>query len=80
MALLACPTGSIGSDAPTGLKEAQKTFPDPIEEEVSFCGFTSEKSFGAWSYFIHRPDGNVLMDSPRAVPVCWPAGAAGGSP
>ena len=68
-ALLACPTGSIGSDATEGLKEAQHAFPDPIEEEVSFCGFTSEKSFGAWSYFIQRPGGNVLMDSPRAVPV-----------
>ncbi len=68
-ALLACPTGSIGADAKAGLKEAQEGFPDPIEEEVSFCGFTSPKSFGAWSYFIRRPGGNVLVDSPRAVPV-----------
>jgi glyoxylase-like metal-dependent hydrolase (beta-lactamase superfamily II)/ferredoxin len=67
-ALLACPTGSIGTDSAEGLKEAQNGFPDPIEEEVSFCGFTSERSYGAWSYFIQRPDGNVLMDSPRAVP------------
>ncbi len=67
-ALLACPTGSIGTDAKAGLKEAQEGFPDPIEEEVSFCGFTSPKSFGAWSYFIRRPGGNVLVDSPRAVP------------
>ena len=68
MALLACPTGSIGTDDGAGLKAAQQAFPDPIEEEVSFCGFTSEKSFGAWSYLIQRPDGNVLVDSPRAVP------------
>ena len=67
-ALLSCPTGSIGTEGPAGIKEAQATFPDPIEDEVSFCGFTSEKSFGAWSYFIQRPGGNVLMDSPRAVP------------
>jgi len=67
-ALLACPTGSIGTDSADGLREAQNAFPDQIEEEVSFCGFTSEKSFGAWSYFIQRPGGNVLMDSPRAVP------------
>ena len=67
-ALLSCPTGSIGSDATAGLKEAQNSVPDPIEEEVSFCGFTSEKSFGAWSYFVQRPEGNVLVDSPRAVP------------
>jgi glyoxylase-like metal-dependent hydrolase (beta-lactamase superfamily II)/ferredoxin len=67
-ALLSCPTGSIGTDSTAGLKEAQSTFPDPIEDEVSFCGFTSEKSFGAWSYFIRRAEGNVLVDSPRAVP------------
>lgn len=67
-ALLACPTGSIGTDSAEGIREAQAAFPDPIEQEVSFCGFTSEKSFGAWSYFIQRPAGNILMDSPRSVP------------
>ena len=67
-ALLACPTGSIGTDDPAGIQEARDAFPDPIEEEVSFCGYTSERSFGAWSYFIQRPGGNVLVDSPRAVP------------
>ncbi|MDR3672018.1 MAG: MBL fold metallo-hydrolase [Holophaga sp.] len=67
-ALLACPTGSIGTDRTEGLLEAREGFPDPIEEEVSFCGFTSEQSYGAWSYFIQRPGGNVLVDSPRAVP------------
>jgi glyoxylase-like metal-dependent hydrolase (beta-lactamase superfamily II)/ferredoxin len=67
-ALLACPTGSIGTDDSSGLRSAQTGFPDPIEDEVAFCGYTSELSFGAWSYFIQRPGGNVLMDSPRAVP------------
>ena len=68
MALLACPTASIGSDARDGMAEALKAFPDPVAEDVSFCGFTSEKSFGAWSYFIQRPAGNLLVDSPRAAP------------
>jgi glyoxylase-like metal-dependent hydrolase (beta-lactamase superfamily II)/ferredoxin len=68
MALLACPTGSIGTDAKDGMGAAQAAFPDPIEEDVSFCGWTSERSFGAWSYLIRRAGGNVLMDSPRAVP------------
>jgi len=72
-ALLACPTGSIGSDGPAGLREALMAFPDPVEDEVSFCGFTSEESFGAWSYFEERPGGNVLVDSPRAVPVLMDA-------
>ena len=68
MALLACPTGSIGADSRDGLEEAMGAFPDPIEDEVSFCGFTSDKSFGAWSYLVRRAGGNVLVDSPRAVP------------
>jgi glyoxylase-like metal-dependent hydrolase (beta-lactamase superfamily II)/ferredoxin len=68
MALVACPTGSIGTkehhDAHIGID----AFPSPIAENVYFCGFTSESSFGAWSYLIVRPEsegGNVLVDSPR---------------
>jgi glyoxylase-like metal-dependent hydrolase (beta-lactamase superfamily II) len=38
-----------------------------VDENVFFCGFTSRDSFGAWSYFIERPQGNVLVDSPRSV-------------
>jgi len=68
MSLLACPTGSIGTDGKVGMREALAAFPSPIEDEVSWCGFTSEDSYGAWSYFIRRPQGNVLMDSPRAAP------------
>jgi glyoxylase-like metal-dependent hydrolase (beta-lactamase superfamily II) len=39
-----------------------------VFDNVYFCGFTSESSFGAWSYLVVRPDaegGNVLVDSPR---------------
>jgi glyoxylase-like metal-dependent hydrolase (beta-lactamase superfamily II)/ferredoxin len=67
-ALLACPTASIGSDDKAGMTEATQSFPHRIHENVFFCGFTSEKSFGAWSYLIQREEGNVLMDSPRAAP------------
>ena len=67
-ALLACPTGSIGSADQAGLPEARTAFPEPIEDEVAFCGFTSPASYGAWSYFIRREAGNVLVDSPRAAP------------
>lgn len=68
MALVACPTGSIGTldrhDARVGID----AFPLAIAENVYFCGFTAESSFGAWSYLIVRPEhegGNVLIDSPR---------------
>ena len=43
-------------------------FPSPVAENVYFCGFTSESSFGGWSYLIVRPEsdgGNILIDSPR---------------
>jgi glyoxylase-like metal-dependent hydrolase (beta-lactamase superfamily II) len=68
MALVACPTGSIGTvehhDAHTGID----SFPELIADNVYYCGFNAESSFGAWSYLIVRPDaegGNVLIDSPR---------------
>src|SRR5258708_2442921 len=67
-ALVACPTGSIGTVWRHDVRPAIKSFPSLISENVYFCGFTSESSFGAWSYLIVRPDsegGNVLVDSPR---------------
>jgi glyoxylase-like metal-dependent hydrolase (beta-lactamase superfamily II)/ferredoxin len=67
MALVACPTGSIGTVSRQDVRPALAEFPEPVAENVSFCGFTSESSFGAWSYFIERPEGNVLVDSPKAV-------------
>src|ERR1700756_3405641 len=68
MALVACPTASIGTlehhDAHIGID----AFPEVIAENVFYCGFNAESSFGAWSYLIVRPEsegGNVLIDSPR---------------
>jgi glyoxylase-like metal-dependent hydrolase (beta-lactamase superfamily II)/ferredoxin len=68
MALVACPTGSIGTESRQDVRPGLEAFPEPLEEGVSFCGFTSKDSFGAWSYFLERPEGNVLVDSPKAVP------------
>lgn len=65
MALLACPTTSIGTTGHHDLKPVLAAFPDPIDGPVSHCGFHHEDSFGATSYFIARPNGNVLVDSPR---------------
>jgi glyoxylase-like metal-dependent hydrolase (beta-lactamase superfamily II)/ferredoxin len=64
-ALLACPTGSIGTLAKNAAGEAARDFPLPIEGGVSYCGFTSESSFGASSYLVERPGGNWLVDAPR---------------
>ena len=68
-ALLACPTASIGTaEKPTDISQVQQRFPLPIEDNVFYCGYHSKKSFGAASYFIQRPEGNVLIDSPRFTP------------
>jgi glyoxylase-like metal-dependent hydrolase (beta-lactamase superfamily II)/ferredoxin len=66
--LLSCPTYSIGTVAkPKDVKEVHKTFPMLVEDNIYHCGFHSEKSYGAASYLIVRPEGNILVDSPRFV-------------
>ena len=68
MALLACPTGSIRTEAKHDLEGARKAFPLLVAEDVFHCGFHSQDSFGAASYLVRRPrerGGNVLVDSPR---------------
>ncbi len=64
-ALIACPTASIGSAVKHDMKRALSSFPESIDGDVYRCGYTSESSFGAFSYLIQRADGNVLVDSPR---------------
>jgi glyoxylase-like metal-dependent hydrolase (beta-lactamase superfamily II) len=45
-------------------------FPRVIDANVHHCGFHAESSFGAASWFIQRPQGNVMIDSPRfAMPL-----------
>ncbi len=68
MALVACPTGSIGTTRKHDAHIGIDAFPLLIAENVCFCGFTAESSFGGWSYLITRPEsegGNLLIDSPR---------------
>ena len=68
MALVACPTASIGTTSHLNARAAVEAFPDRVLDTVYFCGFTAEASFGAWSYLVVRDEragGNVLVDSPR---------------
>lgn len=68
-ALLACPTASIGTiEKPTDIKIAQQSFPVLVAENVYHCGYHAQNSFGAASYLIQRPEGNILVDSPRFAP------------
>lgn len=67
MALVACPTTSIGSASKTDTAAASVAFPEPVTEDIFYCGYAAESSYGASSYLIRRPEGNVLVDSPRAA-------------
>jgi glyoxylase-like metal-dependent hydrolase (beta-lactamase superfamily II)/ferredoxin len=79
MALVACPTASIGTVRKRNASAAAHAFPEIIDGEVYTCGYAAESSFGASSYLIRRPGGNVLVDSPRAArPLMQEIGALGG--
>src|SRR5260370_41499211 len=41
MALVACPTGSIGTVSRADVRPGLEGFPEPVDDNVSFCGFTS---------------------------------------
>lgn len=62
-AALACPTASVHTHSHRA--QPAHVFPDEIGPGVYRCGFNSRKSYGAHSYFVARPDGNFLVDSPR---------------
>ncbi|MEN9252360.1 MAG: MBL fold metallo-hydrolase [Thermostichales cyanobacterium BF4_bins_65] len=79
-ALLACPTQSIGTlTPPSDIRQVQASFPIPIAGPVFHCGYHARASFGASSYLIRDPDGNILVDSPRfAAPLVKTLEAWGG--
>jgi glyoxylase-like metal-dependent hydrolase (beta-lactamase superfamily II)/ferredoxin len=67
MAMVSCPTSSIGSESKVDLHDAVAALPVRVEGEVYYCGYASESSYGAASYLVRREAGNVLVDSPRAA-------------
>ncbi|HEY3816797.1 MAG TPA: MBL fold metallo-hydrolase [Polyangiaceae bacterium] len=79
MALVSCPTSSIGTGSKVDVHDAVRALPDAITSDVFYCGYASESSFGAASYLVRRAAGNVLVDSPRAArPLMERIGALGG--
>src|ERR1700726_3515688 len=50
MALVSCPTASIGTTSHRSARAAMEALPTQVVGNVYFNGFTSESSFGAWSY------------------------------
>ena len=62
-AVLVCPTASVGTLSHR--EQPSDLFPQELAPGVFRCGYNSESSFGAHSYFVKRPQGNLLVDSPR---------------
>ena len=63
-AVLVCPTASVRSETMQPRPDA-RLFPEAVTANVWRCGFNARASFGAHSYFVARPSGNLLVDSPR---------------
>ena len=68
MALLACPVAAIETTEKHNLAPARDAFPDPVDGPVHHCGFHASASYGAASWLVLRPGGNILIDSPRFTP------------
>jgi glyoxylase-like metal-dependent hydrolase (beta-lactamase superfamily II)/ferredoxin len=64
-ALIACPTGSIGTRGPNEASSVRDDFPMHVVGPVSYLGYTSADSFGGSSYLIEHPEGNWMIDSPK---------------
>ena len=63
-AVLVCPTASVRCET-TQPRPGARLFPQAITANVWRCGFNARASFGAHSYFVTHPGGNLLIDSPR---------------
>lgn len=59
----ACPTQSIGRRGER--RPSAPAFPFELATGVSAMGHNHRSSFGAHSYLVERPEGNLLVDSPR---------------
>lgn len=55
MAVVACPTASIGTSPKCTVGAATAAFPERLEDDVYYCGWHAEASYGAASYLIVRP-------------------------
>jgi len=76
-ALISCPTASIGDVAKRDMKFAVASLPELIVDGVYRCGYTSESSFGAVSWYLSGA--KTLVDSPRfANPLVKNIDALGG--
>lgn len=57
-----CPTRSVRTESRR--QPPQGIYPHELSPGIYLCGHNARSSFGAHSYLVKRPDGNVLVDSP----------------
>lgn len=65
LALVSCPVAAIGSRSKEGVAAAAAALPVEVAPGVFRCGWAAESSYGASAWLLARPEGNVLVDSPR---------------
>jgi glyoxylase-like metal-dependent hydrolase (beta-lactamase superfamily II)/ferredoxin len=65
VALVTCPTSSIGTTRKLDAHAAARALPELVADEVYFCGWASASSYGAAAWLVRRAAGNILIDSPR---------------
>lgn len=83
LARQACPVAAIQTDLHPSQPPQTQGFPVLIDShpagDVHYCGWASRNSFGACSWLITRPDGNVMIDVPRwSAPLARRIKALGG--
>jgi len=62
-ATMVCPTRSVGHE--TIRRPDTPAFPHDLGDEVYRLGHNARSSFGAHSYLVRRPTGNLMIDAPR---------------
>jgi len=63
LAVEVCPTRSVGHV--TLHRPPAPAFPQDLGDGVARLGHNSRDSFGAHSYLVRRPGGNLMVDAPR---------------
>lgn len=58
-----CPTRSIRTES--RLRPPAGVYPHGLADGVYLCGHNDRSSFGAHSYLVTRPSGNLLFDAPK---------------
>jgi glyoxylase-like metal-dependent hydrolase (beta-lactamase superfamily II) len=62
-ARLLCPTASVRSEAREEAPAA--IFPEKMTSGIYRLGYNARASYGAHSFLVRRPAGNIMIDSPR---------------